>query len=179
MGSAKAPPPLDLRSVSLLADKCIGTVKVERTRDNWSEWLQFGQASLYRSYDEDHWLLMVYSSDDVVVGPEHSQVTLVSLPLIGVSFRWCDRHWTRLSAYIDPDDDDKGNNFRVPGTATYDPRTHPKSRPCKIDTCARTTPHILVPEEVQTPPFDATIFEAVRGRRVQIILGVNFEGRPL
>jgi len=179
MGSspAKAPPLLDLRAVSLRADVCVGTVKIEWKYDNWSEWLQFGQAALHKIRDEDNWLLLAYMKDDAVAGPEHGRVHLLRLPLIGLVFRWCDNHWTRLSAYIDPDGDDFTDSpgFRVPGAATYDPRTHPSSRTCRSDACWLKKPHIIVPHSAYLPPFDATLFEAVRARRVEIILGFNFE----
>ena len=175
--SAKAPPPLDLRAVSLRADVCVGAVKIEWKYDNWSEWLQFGQAALRKSHDEDNWLLVAYMSDDAVAGYEHGRVHLFRLPLIGVAFRWCDNHWTRLRAYIDPDgaDDTSNPGFRVSGAATYDPRTHPKSRTCLKDGCSLKKPHVVVPDSAYLPPFDDTLFEAVRARRVEIILGVNFE----
>jgi hypothetical protein len=96
----------------------------------------------------------------------------LQLPLVGFEFDGLYYHMSSFTAFVDPND---SNSFRVP-RSKYNPLRMKESVRCKSGSCAR-KPHIIVPEgHYAGAPFDRELYEAVRGKRVDIEIGPVVKG---
>lgn len=112
---------------------------------------------------------------------EHDTAWALKLPLIGLKLDemgvWRSR--THFTAWVDPDAGGDMPSFHVPRPG-YNPMAHKdieicdgiyderKKKYCKWNEGKK---HIIVPEGFYVPPFDAELYEAVRGKRVEISTG--------
>jgi len=74
-----------------------------------------------------------------------------------------------FNAWVDPDIGME-SDFRVPRPG-YNPMEHPNATRCEEPgRCGG--PHVIVPENMYAgAPFDAELYKAVRGRRVEVQIG--------
>lgn len=167
----------DLRDITRESDLCetIVRLSLDWNRDSVRrpeiDWLKFGQAQLCRQKEssfEGCWRLEAYLKEGVT-DFEHDSAKALSLPLVGVQLApiGIDYHRTHLIAWVDSSQDDY-ENFHVPRPG-YNPMAHPKAYICESEHCE--APHPIVPEGFYIPPFDVELFNFVRGKKVEIIVG--------
>lgn len=176
-------PEIDLRSICRNRNRETATVFLVPPYDGRRPWLHLGEVSLYRSHNHHtrhQWLLKAFLGDESAgrcppTDFEHDSAYACWLPLIGVELDQVSYHQTHLSGFIDPSQDGRYPKFRVPEPG-YDPRKHPDAVECDAEECLTTSvedgggPHIIVPEGLFVPPFNPKLYEAVRGKRVEIII---------
>lgn len=167
-------PLTDLRGITRDSKRCRTTVLIQLGLDK-VKWLVFGQAQLRNDTRRDGSFQLSARMIEGVTDFEHDSAYALQLPLIGVAFDSLVVHYheTHLAGWIHPDDQD---GFRVPGPG-YDPRKHKESRICKEKTCLGDHPkgHVIVPEDFFVPPHDLDLYRRVRGKRVEIVIGLHFE----
>jgi len=158
----------DLRSITRRSDTCVTTVCLRRSyKDRDFKWLVLGEAHLTsRDGGNKGWNLKAYLTSGVT-DFEHDSAHALDLPLIGVQLDSVYYHSTHITGYIDPEMD--SSSFRVP-LPGYNPMKHEDAIECNDDRCEK-DPHIIVPEGLYTPPFNRGLFDAVRGKRVEIHIG--------
>jgi hypothetical protein len=171
------PPETDLRSICRDSDRCSTTVKIRMDWDVKGLWLRLGQTNITRRGGDNNpgcWQLEAYFKDGVT-DFEHDSVKAISIPLIGLELDGLGIHYhkTWLNAWIDPNNAD---DFRVPGSG-YDPTKLKDAHVCKDKSCRRADPkgHIIVPEGFYLPPRNLELYDKVRGKRVEILVGPKFE----
>jgi hypothetical protein len=157
----------DLRPISRRGYRCLTTVRLFPNWDpaNAVTWLKIGEARLRSARDgraDGRWLLEAYLTAGTT-DFEHDSAYAIRLPLIGVQFEGVDYHATRVSAWVDPGNDFE--DFHVPRPG-YNPMALPNAEKCTDKRCEE--PHVIVPEGFYVPPFDADLYAAVRGKRVEI-----------
>jgi hypothetical protein len=140
------------------------------------EWLQFGEADLYREGDtlvRGRWRLEARLEH--VTDWEHSNAIALRLPLVGVELGPLPVRsgHVSLTGWVDPnlDTDDEHNGFHVPRPG-YNPCLHPEFSKCT--SCKGNNAHFMVPPGFYVPPFDRELYKAVRGKRLEIHLGRPF-----
>lgn len=163
----------DLRSITRHSDRCLTVVNVQLV--NWDsrtrvEWLVCGQASIQKPSNPDlgQYTLKAYLPAGVT-DFEHDSAYAFQLPLIGIELVSVDYSQTTLRAWVDPEGSE---DFRVPRPG-YNPMELPGAKTCKLKVhghqCYK-NPHKMVPEGYFAgPPPDEELFEAVRGKRVEIL----------
>lgn len=126
-------------------------------------WLIFGQAEV-RNEERICWLdaRMTEGVSDF----EHDSAHALRLPLIGLKFEQVWYHTTYITAWVDPNNPD---GFHVPRPG-YNPMKHPDAEVCEADYCGE--PHPIVPQGYYVPPFDKELYEAVKGKKIEIIIGL-------
>lgn len=177
----------DLRPITRMADRCHAVVVVELGFDKKVRWLELGQVQLRRQRESsgiNAYRLEAYLTEGVC-DFEHDSAYALRLPLIGVQLGDLGIHYhnTVLTAWIDPNAVDTfSQDFHVPRPG-YDPTKHPKAVTCegiydekKKKYCKwnEGKPHVIVPEGFYVPPFDRELYEAVRGKRVEITIGPTY-----
>lgn len=164
--------PTDLRSITRMSDVFRTRVTVHMVEYGVSnlQWLILGLTQLTprRGANEGRWTLEAKMTEGVT-DFEHDSACAMRLPLIGVTFEHVISGLVRFNAWIDPNDFD---DFRVP-RAGYDPTKHPKAIICEDKHCEKS--HVIVPEGFFVPPMDRDLYKAVRGKRVEIIMGPTFK----
>jgi|GEM_PF-2518730 hypothetical protein len=187
----KKPGPLvvvetDLRRITRDSDQLECTVTIHLGRDRAAReilvrWLQMGAVEIHRQRERDDggWCLQAHLADNAS-DLDHSTAWAVRLPLIGLRLGDLGVYMSRthLTAWIDPEIDEGDRAFGVPRPG-YNPMALPGVKQCsgvydgKTSWCkwADGEPHVIVPDEFYTPPFDAELYEVVRGRRVDIVVG--------
>lgn len=155
----------DLRPITRRSDTCLTKVLLRRSwEDRQFEWLMMGEAHLSgRQGGNQNWTLKAYLTSGVT-DFEHDSAYALQLPLIGVELDSVYYHSTHIVGYVDPELDK--NSFRVP-VPDYNPMKHEDAVECKE--CEK--PHVVVPEGLYCPPFNWGLFNAVRGKRVEIHIG--------
>lgn len=128
-------------------------------------WLTLCEVSLQR-HDEGRATLKSYLKDGAT-DFEHDPAYACKLPLIGVTLKFIHNGVMILEAWIDPERDEFCDDFRVPGPR-YDPLVRPDTETCDTEGCEG---HPIVAEGHYLPPFDEELFNAVRGKRVEIYIG--------
>lgn len=178
-------PEIDLRPICRDSSACAVLVSLVEPFDTGrQQWLHLGRSSLEHHGHERHygrWFLMARMGADganrgVPTDPEHDSAYACKLPLIGVSVTSIREHQTTARGFIDPtlDVNDPHNGFCVPSSSDYDPRKHPDAAECDEKSCLESSvedgggPHIIVPEGFYVPKFDRALYEAVRGREVEV-----------
>lgn len=164
----------DLTKISRNTKKCRTSVQLDWDWETRVEWLIFGECSLRTGDRRDgKWELgarFTYGVTDF----EHDSIWACKLPLIGVEFRFADKHSFLFQGFVDPtiDVNDRRPAFHVPRPG-YDPRTDPGAHECKEKACRgdKPFPHLIVPEGFYVPPFDAELYKLVAGKRVEITAG--------
>lgn len=158
----------DLLSVSRSPDRCRTSVSIRLDWDWKQTWLLFGACQLSATNQGRTHYLEGRASEGVT-DFEHDSVVLVRLPLIGVQFDnlLVHGHTTHLVAWVDSEPSRK-ENFHVPRPG-YDPASRKDAWTCQDQGCQK--PHRVVPEGFYVPPFDEELYEAVRGREVEIRIG--------
>jgi hypothetical protein len=168
----------DLRDISRESDVCSTIVRLSLDWDRDSprrpviDWLKFGQANLRRHNDSSHdgrYSIEAYLKEGVT-DFEHDSAYALRLPLVGVQLASLPvlYHNTILVGWVDSAHDEGYEEFHVPRPG-YNPMEHPKAVTCEDEHCAEK--HIIVPEGFYVPPFDLELFNFVRGKRVEIIIG--------
>ena len=167
----------DLRSITRMSDKCLTTVTIHLDWEKKTTWLQFGAAQLRTQKDRpDGRHRLEARMTEGVTDFEHDSAYALRLPLVGLFFEGVEYHQSTFSAWIDPNDDPNGGgrftDFHVPRSG-YDPTKHPETHKCKQ--CKGKESHLIVPEGFYVPRFDKELYEAVRGKRVDIRIGPTFK----
>lgn len=159
----------DLRSVTRYSDQCETTVYLfDKMGVDSFKWLHFGQANLDSHDRKKTHTLKAYLAG--ATDFEHDSAHALQLPLIGLTFEHLFYHRVCFLAWIapdaGPDPDGRWADFHVPRPG-YDPRKHEDAEECTV--CE--TKHIVVPEGFYLPPFDNELYQAVKGRRVEVRIG--------
>lgn len=166
---AYKPETTDLKDISRAPDRCQTIVTLVLDWDTKLRWLVLGESRIRTQRDrpDGRWRLEAYLKAGVT-DFEHDSAYALRLPLIGVHFEGVEYHQTRLTAWVDPNEAD---DFHVPKPG-YNPMKHPKIHVCKGEHCTRDDPsgHIIVPEGLYVPPFEADLYRAVRGKQVEILI---------
>lgn len=161
----------DLTKLSRRPSRCSTTVEFVEG-NNRRPWLVFGEGHLRQRNDrhDGRWWVHAYLGN--ATDFEHDTASLLRLPLIGVNIDGVSYHETKLTAWVDPGEDPTGDfsDFHVPRPG-YNPLKHKDTVKCT--TCKGRDQHVIVPEGFYVPPFDADLYQAVKGRRVQITFGVK------
>ena len=156
----------DLSDITRRSDRAMTTVIIQPDYRGINEplkWLEFGEAQL-RKEERICWL-SAYLTEDVS-DFEHDSAHALRLPLIGLEFKHLWYQSAYFRAWVNPNNPD---DFRVP-RAGYNPMKHPDAYTCEAEYCE---PHIIVPEGYYCPPHDVELYDAVKGREVEIIIGLR------
>jgi hypothetical protein len=94
--------------------------------------------------------------------PEHDSPFAFKLPLVGVEFERVEEGCLWAHGFVDAYD---GEEFHVPRPG-YDPFKKRGASTCRYKACGEK--HPIVPEGCYVPKFDAALYEAVKGRLVDI-----------
>jgi len=163
----------DLRPITRDADKCRTVVTIHLDWQTKEKWLEFGQAQIRfqqesRPSDGRHRLEARMTAG--VTDFEHDSAYALRLPIVGLTFQGTDYHQTHFTAWVDPNEAD--HDFHVPRSG-YNPMRHKDAWKCKE--CKGKESHIIVPEGFYVPPYDAELYEVVRGKRIEILIGSTLE----
>jgi hypothetical protein len=169
---------IDLRGICRDSAKQGCTVAILDDNFEFRPWLYLGMAELDKVDSDrrlgDRWMLKArLGAESARRGDptdfEHDGAYACCLPLVSAVLHRIGHGATTVAAYIDSERSPRfmAQNFRVPTSADYDPRKHPDARDCEIKDC-HDKKHVIVPEGFYMPPYDASLHELVRGRRVQI-----------
>lgn len=176
----------DLRGITREPDKlfCLVTIHL-----GWAssgevkvDWLKLGQVSLVR-VGKTGWRLEAHLKDNAC-DFEHDTAYALKLPLIGLELDDLAIYYSRAHfvAWVHPDaapGRSSSGDFHVP-RAGYDPTKHAdaivcdgvynekKKKYCKWNDGEK---HVIVPEGFYVPPFDRELYRAVRGKKVEIVIG--------
>lgn len=132
------------------------------------QWLTLGQAEV-RNEGKICWLAAYLPEG--VSDFEHDSAYALRLPLIGLKLEHVWYHTTYLTAWVDPND---AESFHVP-LPGYNPMKLPGASICKEKYCGNK--HPMVPEGHYVPPHNKELFEAVRGKKLEIVIGLVDEKR--
>jgi hypothetical protein len=156
-------------------------VSLEWDFDTRIEWLIFGPASMHSQSDRrdgDRWRLEG-SMARGVTDFEHSTALAVRLPLVGLQLGFVSHGQVRYTAFVDSSSmvydpaDPKHSEFHVPSPG-YDPRKHKDTYKCDTKGCSDKG-HLIIPEGFYVPPFNLELFQHVRGKKVEIVMGIKHE----
>lgn len=181
----------DLRPITRDSKRLMCTVTMELgyTRDGYTRrvtWLQFGECNIRSQRDrvDGRWRLEAHLANNAC-DEEHDTAWALKLPLIGLQLGALavDYSRTHFVAFVDPDaGPERGSSsgdFHVPRPG-YNPMKHPEATICegiynktKNQYCKwnNKKKHVIVPGGFYVPPFDKELYEAVRGKRVEIVIG--------
>lgn len=149
-------PELDMRH--LCAPNRDASTTIEVFEDfTWVPWIRLGAFDLSSNPGAPRWWTL-QAKIHAAVDWDHDNAIFLRLPLLAVEFDCLFNGTIWLNAIIRPSADD--SSFRVP-PPSYDPRVDGER--CKQ--CAG-APHVFVP---YLPPFDAEVFEAMRGASIRIV----------
>ena len=152
-------------------------VRLEWDFEERDEWLKFGVATLRPQSDRrntNQWCLEAPMANGIT-DFEHSTAIAVRLPIVGLYLNFMSHgtaHYTAFvdsSAYVYDAHRPDRSNFHVPRPG-YDPRKHKGSHQCEMKEC-RVSKHLIIPEGFYVPPVDPELYEAVKGKKVEIIFG--------
>jgi len=174
-------PTLDLRSITPHPDKCRTVVRVELSFGETEHWIKLGQTEIRKHQlgnrsHENGWRLEARIPG--ATDGDHSAAYAIRLPLIGLHFEGILAGFTRFVAWVDPSEEpeegDDHSDFNVP-PPDYDPRKHPQAVACPR--CKGSDKHVFLPDgyRLYVPPFDPELYQAVRGKRVEILVGPVFK----
>ena len=172
---------VDLKPITPHPDKCRTLVRIELSFGERQSWISMGQSeirkhSLGDRSHENGWRLEARIPG--ATDGDHSAAYAIRLPLIGLHFEGVVAGGSRFVAWIDPneapEEGDDHSDFCVP-PPDYDPRKHPRSLPCP--SCKGSSKHVFIPEghRLYVPPFDPELYQLVRGKRVEILVGPVFK----
>jgi hypothetical protein len=172
----------DLRAVSRDADRLLCAVRIDL---GWDKsiggelrltWLQAGEAQLrtQRDRNDGRWRLEAHLGGNAC-DEEHDTAWAFRLPIIGLQLGALAVHYsqTHFDAWVDPSLDPEDHDFCVPRPG-YNPAALPEARTCNGKRNCKWgdgKPHVIIPGGFYVPPFDAELYEAVRGKRVEIVIG--------
>lgn len=175
----------DLRNITRDSKRIVCTVTIDLGCDDAGHekrlcWLRFGQAQIRKNGKTGEYRLEAHLKDNAC-DFEHDTAYAVRLPLIGLQLDELAVHYsqTHLVAWIHPNVDEGFNDFHVPRPG-YNPMKHKDAFTCdgiydekkkKYCKWGEGKPHIIVPEGFYVPPFDKELYRAVRGKRVDIVIG--------
>lgn len=155
----------DLSSITRNPHQSLTTIYIETEMRRLEKWLAFGETNI--SSDRNGTLLSAFLQEGVT-DFEHDSAYALRLPLIGLTIDMVRYSTCVLTAWIDPND---SHNFAVPPPG-YNPMNDPQAEQCSSEYCK--DPHIIVPEHLYVPLFDQELYEAVRGKKVEIRIGPNY-----
>lgn len=161
------PPLIDLTKICRDAAKLSTTILIYTDYER-SEWLRLGQCRLRarESNQKGIWELAAYLEN--ATDFEHDSAFALKMELVGVMFEGIEYGQTSFQAWIKSDDPE---DFRVPN-AGYDPRKHKDTARCKEKQC-EDKGHYIVPEGFYVPPPNIELYEAVKGRRIEVQTGLR------
>lgn len=156
----------DLTAISRDAGRCLTAVTLfqESLRQLPVEWLRAGRGSLSCDHNYHRPGLWVLSArlGRGATDPEHDTPFAFKLPLVGVEIERVEEGCVWAHGFVDAYD---GEEFRVPRPG-YDPFKKRGASTCRYRGCC--VRHPIVPEGCYVPKFDAALYEAVKGRLVDI-----------
>jgi hypothetical protein len=169
---------LDLRSITRHTDRCRTCVTLYWDWDTRFEWIICGEVGI-RQHEGHHDFYGGTSQltsylDKGATDFSHDSAYARSLPLIGLTMDSIHYHQTRLHAWINPNEDitDGGSSeFRVPEPG-YDPTKLEGAFECEDEHCEKK--HIIVPEGFYFPPHNAKMYDLVKGKKIEIMIGPVF-----
>lgn len=158
----------DLHSITRSPDKCRSFVWIVDDDDDdhpRHDWLVFGEADL-RARDNGKSWLEAYLNN--ATDFEHDSAFALRIPLVGLQFVRMRHSSALFRAWVDPNGYDE---FYVP-LPGYNPLEHKDTVKCDGKRCGYK--HFIVPEDLYVPPFNKELYEAVRGKEIQIRVGPNW-----
>jgi len=166
----------DLRDIGRDADRMETVVALfqENLRQGRVEWLWAGSSSLYpvNNYHKPGLWILAARLGRGATDPEHDIPFVFKLPLVGVEIERIEEGGVWAHGFVDAYD---GEEFRVPRPG-YDPLKERDVFTCLHASCRDR--HPIVPDGCYVPKFDAALYEAVKGRLVDIrIYPVRDNGR--
>jgi hypothetical protein len=169
-GAANMPPiqRVDLRRITRDANRCLTFVTLHWGWETRLEWIVCGAVDLRRDSTDEVgcWTLTAYLNKGAA-DFEHDAAHAFGIPLIGVTFSGLHYSRSTFTAWIDSSDDSRGC-LRVP-PAGYDPAKLKGAIRCTDRRCG--SKHLVVPEGYYYPPHDASLYDLVKGKRVDISTG--------
>lgn len=181
----------DLRSITRHPDRMLCEVRIDlgwgpNGHEKRLRWLRAGECQVRRQSersDDGRWRLEAHLANNAC-DAEHDTAWAFRLPLIGLQLGGLAVHYsqTHFVAYVDPSLDAFGvrsGDFAVP-LPGYNPMTHPKATKClgvydekKKLYCKwnEGEEHVIVPDGFYLPPFNAEMYRAVAGKKVEIVIG--------
>lgn len=174
----------DLRSITRKANRLRAVVRIQLDWETRIDWLLLGETQIVAQKDgggDGRWRLESHLAEGVA-DIEHDTGFAVRLPLIGLQLGPLAvyYHHTHLFAWVDPNAEGiRTPEFHVPRPG-YDPVKHPdtfmcdgiydekKKKYCKWN---EGKPHPIIPQGFYVPPYDAELYEAVKGKKVEITIG--------
>lgn len=165
----------DLRGITRNSKFCKTVIWV--ITDPWDrsrvEWILCGESRLCPQKDssrsDGRWRLEAYLTAGVT-DFEHDSAYAFKLPLIGVQFDGVSYGRITVQAWIDPNEDPEDVGIPLPG---YNPMNLPEAFTCKEKSCGK--PHRIIPEGYYGgPPADPKLYEALRGKKVEILFSPVF-----
>jgi hypothetical protein len=164
-------PLTDIRSYTRRSDKVRTEVQVW-FKNTMTPWIQCGEVELrqFGQHTTPYWELgarMGHGATDF----EHDSAWAFKLPLIGVEFESLDYGKVTLRAWVAPSEvKSMSRSFHVPRPG-WNPLELPETEKCTDRHCSDKG-HPIVPEGLYSgPPFDAQLYEMVRGCAVKIMSG--------
>jgi hypothetical protein len=159
----------DLTAISRDADRCVTVVTLyqESLRQSPVQWLRYGRGNLYPMNNHHRpglWVLAARLGRGAT-DPEHDSAFAFKLPLVGVEIERVEEGNVWAYGFVDAYD---GEEFHVPRPG-YDP--FKRATICRHMACGNK--HPIVPEGCYVPKHDAVLYEAVKGRLVEIRMGVR------
>jgi hypothetical protein len=155
---------VDLLKFTSRSNICRTTVTVHLDWETKVKWLVFGEAQIQKFGKKHQYLLKAYLPAGVT-DFEHDSAYAFRLPLVGLELDDILISYgnTFLVAYVA----DEPEDFRIP-RPDYNPLKGAEK--CTLKECGK--PHLIVPEgNYAGPQFDREIFELVRGKLVEIVVG--------
>lgn len=163
----------DLSSITRNPKKYFGCITI----DDREPWLLFGEANIRVDGRESTAWIEAHLSGNAC-DAEHDTAWAFKLPVIGLSLGKMGVHYSKtyFNAWVDPDAE---RYFHVPRPG-YNPMKHPKASICdgvydikKHKYCKWNDKkkHVIIPEGFYVPPFDRELYEAVKGKRIEIVIG--------
>jgi hypothetical protein len=175
----------DLRDITRDSKRLVCTVTIdlgwaEDGRTNKLCWLRFGQVQIRKGHKAGEYRLEAHLKDNAC-DLEHDTAYAVRLPLVGLQLDDLVVNYsqTHFVAWVNPDVDEGFSDFHVPRPG-YNPMKHEdawlcdgiydekKKKYCKWN---EGKPHVILPEGFHVPPFDKELYRAVRGKKVEIVVG--------
>ena len=158
----------DLTAISRDAARCVTGVTLyqDSMRQKPMEWLRAGRGSLYPMNNHHRpglWVLAARLGRGAT-DHEHDSPFAFKLPLVGLKIERVEEGCVWAYAFVDAYD---GEEFHVP-RPDYDPFR--RASICRHKACGNK--HPIVPGGCYVPKFDAALYEAVKGRLVEIRMGV-------
>lgn len=156
---------LDLRGITRDSAHLRTKVTLEfEYKSKVDPWIIFGEAK-FNTELKDGAVVIGGLFNKGTTDPCHDSAYAIRFQVIGLTFKHLWYHTATFQAWIDPNDPDA---FRVPAPG-YNPAKIKGIKKCTDGMCRER--HIILPDGFYVPPFNPTLWEVVRGCRVEISVG--------